>query len=86
MSATIKKKFGVQAKLVESSGGVFEVYQNDKLIFSKKKTGKFPKDKEVLQALAAGTTDKPKSADKPKNVGADKPDRGTADKDKSEKK
>ena len=39
-------------ELVESSGGVFEVSRDGKLLFSKKKIGRFPTDEEV-DALAA---------------------------------
>ncbi|NUM36277.1 MAG: SelT/SelW/SelH family protein [Candidatus Brocadiae bacterium] len=52
MSETIKKQFGVSATLVPSSGGVFEVYQDDKLIFSKKQTNRFPTHEEVLKSLS----------------------------------
>jgi selT/selW/selH-like putative selenoprotein len=34
-------------ELVESSGGVFEVSGDGKLLFSKKKLGRFPTDEEV---------------------------------------
>jgi selenoprotein W-related protein len=34
-------------ELVESSGGVFEVSRDGKLLFSKKKLGRFPTDGEV---------------------------------------
>ena len=34
-------------KLIPSSGGVFEVVLNDELIYSKKKTGEFPKFEEL---------------------------------------
>lgn len=39
-------------ELVESSGGVFEVSRDGKLLFSKKQLGRFPTDEEV-DALAA---------------------------------
>jgi selenoprotein W-related protein len=39
-------------ELVESSGGVFEVSRNGKLLFSKKQLGRFPTDAEV-DGLAA---------------------------------
>ena len=51
MAATIKDAIGVEAKLIASGGGVFEVMANDKLIFSKKKEGRFPEEKEILSAL-----------------------------------
>ena len=33
---SIQKQFGIEAKLIKSSGGVFEVTLNNSLIFSKK--------------------------------------------------
>jgi len=44
-------------ELIKSSGGVFEVEYDGKLIFSKKACSRFPEDGEVLrivQALSAG--------------------------------
>jgi selenoprotein W-related protein len=38
-------------ELVKSSGGVFEISRDGKLLFSKKKLGRFPTDEEV-DALA----------------------------------
>jgi selenoprotein W-related protein len=40
-----------EVELVESSGGVFEVSRDGKLLFSKKQLGRFPTDAEV-DALA----------------------------------
>jgi selenoprotein W-related protein len=40
--------------LVESSGGVFEVTVDGKLIFSKRELGRFPQDEEVLAQLPKG--------------------------------
>lgn len=45
--------FGADVELVESSGGVFEVSVDDRLVFSKKALGRFPEDGE-LKGLAAG--------------------------------
>ena len=36
---------------MESSGGVFEISVNGRLIFSKKKEGRFPEDGEILTLL-----------------------------------
>lgn len=38
-------------RLIEGKGGVFEVKSGGKLIFSKKATGRFPEDEEVLKVL-----------------------------------
>jgi selT/selW/selH-like putative selenoprotein len=37
--------------LLKSSGGVFEVTVNDKLIYSKKATGIFPRDDKIIAML-----------------------------------
>jgi selT/selW/selH-like putative selenoprotein len=42
---------GVEAKLVKSGGGVFEVMADKKLIFSKKKEHRFPEPQEVIESL-----------------------------------
>lgn len=47
-------KYGNNIKsltLIPSSGGVFEVIKNDKLIFSKKESGRFPELNELFEAL-----------------------------------
>ena len=36
-----------EVELIESSGGVFEITRDGKLLFSKKKLGRFPTDEEV---------------------------------------
>jgi len=38
-------------RLIESSGGVFEVTVDGRLIFSKRALGRFPADDEVLAQL-----------------------------------
>ena len=43
----IKKEYGVETKLIESSGGVFEVTVNSQLIFSKKQLDRFPDHGEI---------------------------------------
>ena len=47
----IQSKYGIDAKLIESSGGVFEVTLNNSLIFSKKDLGRFPNENEVENIL-----------------------------------
>jgi len=37
--------------LLKSSGGVFEVTVDDKLIYSKKATGTFPRDDKIIAML-----------------------------------
>ncbi len=38
--------------MIEGRGGVFEVMSQKKLIFSKKATGRFPENEEILEMLA----------------------------------
>ena len=38
---------GAEIELVKSSGGVFEVTVDGRLVFSKKKLGRFPTDAEI---------------------------------------
>jgi len=51
LAAEIKKETGVEAELVHSGGGVFEVEKNGELIFSKKSLGRFPSNDEILEKL-----------------------------------
>jgi selT/selW/selH-like putative selenoprotein len=41
----------VQAELIKGGGGVFDVTADGVLIYSKHRTGRFPDNAEVLQAL-----------------------------------
>lgn len=43
--------FGVDSELIGSGGGVFEVKINDQLIFSKKNSGKFVENDEVVNFI-----------------------------------
>jgi selenoprotein W-related protein len=40
-----------KVEIVEGSGGVFEVTFDGKLIYSKKETGEFPEENEILDIL-----------------------------------
>jgi selenoprotein W-related protein len=54
LATLILKKYGssvLYLKLVPSSGGVFEIYNDDDLIFSKKSEGRFPEENEVIEKL-----------------------------------
>ncbi len=41
-----------QVELIKSSGGVFEITVDGELVYSKKRTGRFPEDSEVESLLA----------------------------------
>jgi selenoprotein W-related protein len=47
----MKKELGIDCELVGSGGGVFEVSVDGKLIFSKKKLGRFPDGGEIVKLL-----------------------------------
>ena len=48
----IKSGFAdAKVEIVEGSGGVFEVTFDGKLIYSKKETGEFPEENEILDIL-----------------------------------
>ena len=51
LGVAIKEEFGISLKYIKSGGGVFEVVANGKLIFSKKATGRFPSNEEVIGKL-----------------------------------
>jgi len=53
LAEDLQRKFGIQSELVRGSGGVFEVAVDNRLIFSKKKLGRFPEPGEVEEALSA---------------------------------
>ncbi len=57
MAAELKQAFGVAPKLIEGSGGVFDVTVDGKLIYSKSATGRFPDEGELpalIRKLKAG--------------------------------
>lgn len=50
MSAEIRKTFPeAEVKLIPSGGGVFEVMKEGRLVFSKKRTGRFPDPGELTR-------------------------------------
>ncbi len=49
--AKIKEDMDITEKLIPSSGGVFEVKANGKLIFSKRQSGRFPENEEIVEIL-----------------------------------
>ncbi len=52
MKAALENAFpGIQVELIESSGGVFDVIQDGKVIYSKKQTGRFPEHEEIINLL-----------------------------------
>jgi selenoprotein W-related protein len=47
----IKDNYGIEPELVRLSGGVYEIYIDNKLIYSKKETGAFPENKDILNKI-----------------------------------
>jgi selT/selW/selH-like putative selenoprotein len=53
LAAKIQRAIGVQAQMIQSSGGVFEVVADGELLYSKKATGVFPEEDEIVRLLKA---------------------------------
>jgi selenoprotein W-related protein len=47
----LNERYKVDIELIKSSGGVFEVVKDGKLIFSKKAKGRFPDENEIFSAI-----------------------------------
>ena len=47
----LSNRFNIQSELIQSGGGVFEIIRNDELIFSKKQSGRFPRDGEIASLI-----------------------------------
>jgi selenoprotein W-related protein len=47
------KAFGAKAEMIPGSGGVFEVVVDNRLVFSKAETGRFPDPGEVVEKIKA---------------------------------
>lgn len=47
MADELERELGIHSELVESSGGVFEIEYEGKLLFSKKELGRFPNEGEI---------------------------------------
>lgn len=53
MAAAIERELALKAALVRGGDGVFDVRADGASVFSKKKAGRFPTEREVLDALRA---------------------------------
>jgi selenoprotein W-related protein len=51
LAAEIKKAKGFDVTLVKGSGGVFDVFRDDQLLYSKHETGRFPEAPEIVGSL-----------------------------------
>ena len=54
MADMFTNKYGskVESELIPSSGGVFEITLDGKLVYSKQKTGRFPDKKDIEEIMA----------------------------------
>ena len=52
LAGVIEAKLHKSATLVEGKGGVFEVKRGGKLLYSKKATGRFPENEEIVELLS----------------------------------
>jgi len=53
LAADLNDKYGVNVRLIESGGGVFEVEIDGELVFSKKELDRFPEHSEIYSAVEA---------------------------------
>jgi len=51
LAALLKKHCGNDVELVPSTGGVFEVVVDGVLVYSKKETGEFPDEQQLVKQL-----------------------------------
>jgi len=51
LAAELRSALDTKSELVASGGGVFEISVDGKLVFSKRRTGRFPEDGEVLELI-----------------------------------
>lgn len=47
----MREAFGVDAELIQGSGGIFDVIVDGKKVYSKHSTGRFPEPGEVVKAM-----------------------------------
>ncbi len=55
MQAAIKDKYGFTASLQEGHGGIFEVYIDEKTVYSNQTTYRFPTHDEIFEKIEAAT-------------------------------
>ena len=51
MADELREAIGVEAHLVPGQNGIFDIIVDDKVVFSKFETGRFPEPGEVLDKL-----------------------------------
>jgi hypothetical protein len=53
LQASIKSKYGIEARLKEGVGGIFEVSINGDLAYTNQETYRFPNDEEIFAKIDA---------------------------------
>jgi selT/selW/selH-like putative selenoprotein len=53
LQAAIKDKYGITASLREGAGGIFEVFIDDKVVYSNQETYRFPENQEIFDKIEA---------------------------------
>jgi len=53
LAAEIQKKYGVDAELIHGVKGIFDVYVDDKLVFSRHQEGRFPEPQDIFDKVGA---------------------------------
>jgi selT/selW/selH-like putative selenoprotein len=51
LAAVIREEFEIETQLVKGVDGVFDVVADGRVLFSKHEQGRFPSEREVLEAL-----------------------------------
>ena len=51
LGATLAQALGIEAQLIKGGAGVFDVAADGTLVFSKHATGRFPDEREIVEAL-----------------------------------
>jgi selT/selW/selH-like putative selenoprotein len=53
LAAEIRKQTGLESELVRGSGGIFVVSADNKQLFSKRESGRFPTEAEIVEKIKA---------------------------------
>jgi selenoprotein W-related protein len=53
LASEIKNKYGVDAELIEGVKGIFDVYVDDKLVFSRHEEKRFPEPQDIFDRIGA---------------------------------
>lgn len=51
MEAAIREQLGLETQLIKGSNGIFDVVADQRRIFSKHESGRFPENDEILTSL-----------------------------------